>query len=348
MATIVISGPIEVCDEESNEEITDAAKLKQFDGAEEKGANLADYMDGELAHLGIARGDLRLKYDAKARRVLVESTFEAPKKLSPKQLKALVEYTRGQWSDGAGEGAFYKLMDKHGVGIDLTPSGSERKTRARQTDQGGQKLKPTPALVVAAEQGNLAKVEKLLKCGADINSRGKRRQTALQEALLNDHFQLALWLIDRGADVNVADKWGNTPLSTAVMAANVACVKRILAAGVNVNTADKEGVTPLMWAANRGSAPIVKLLLEHGADPNTKDRVKDNEGKTPLMYINPGSKGIAELLIQHGAKPRERDRFKHNAVDHALDQAQCFERFGDKREAAKWRKLAEQLKKYVK
>ena len=125
MATIIISGPIQICEEPSGEELTDLAKLKRFDGAEEKGANLAEYLDGELAHLGLARGDLKLKYDAKGKRVLVESTFEAPKKLSPKQLKALVEYTRGQWSDGAGEGAFDKLMDKHSVGMDLTPFGSE-------------------------------------------------------------------------------------------------------------------------------------------------------------------------------------------------------------------------------
>jgi ankyrin repeat protein len=102
-----------------------------------------------------------------------------------------------------------------------------------------------------------------------------------------------------------------------------------------------------MWAANRGSVPIVQLLLERGADPNARDRVKSNEGRTPLMYAKPGSQGIVELLIAHGAKPEIRDRFKHNAADHALDQAEAFERFGDKREAAKWRKQAEQLQKYV-
>lgn len=53
MATIVISGPLEVCDEQTSE-------AKALDGAEEMGANLADYSDGDLAHLGIARGDLKL------------------------------------------------------------------------------------------------------------------------------------------------------------------------------------------------------------------------------------------------------------------------------------------------
>ena len=47
MATISISGPIQICEEPSGKEITDAAKLKRFDGVEEKGANLAEYLDGE-------------------------------------------------------------------------------------------------------------------------------------------------------------------------------------------------------------------------------------------------------------------------------------------------------------
>jgi hypothetical protein len=346
MATIIISGPIEVCDEETSEEITALAKLKQFDGVEEKGANLADDLDGDLGYLGIARGDLKLKYDAKARRVLVESIFEAPKQLSPKQLKALVEYTRDQWSDGAGEGAFYKLMDKHGVGIDLTPSGSERKTRIQQTDQGGKKLKATPGLVVAAEKGSIAKVEKLLKGGADINSRGKYRQSSLQEALLNDHFELALWLIDRGADVNVTDKWGNTPLSTAVAAIHVACVKRILEAGGNVNTADWQGITPLMSAAGNGNATIVKLLLEHGADPNAKDRAEGDEGKTPLMYVGRRNPEIIAMLVSHGAKIKAKGQ--GNSIERVLELARVCDQFGDKRDAAGYRKLAALLKKHAK
>jgi hypothetical protein len=150
MAAIIISGPIQIC-EPSGKELTDLTKLSAST-ASKKGANLAN-IDGELAHLGLARGDLKLKYDAKGKRVLVESTFEAPKKLSPKQLKALVEYTRGQWSDGAGEGAFDKLMDKHGVGMDLTPFGSERKTRVQQTDQGARSSSPRPRSLSLPRRG---------------------------------------------------------------------------------------------------------------------------------------------------------------------------------------------------
>src|SRR5688500_15541533 len=140
MATITISAPAEVCDDQTNEPITDAKRLEVLDGAQEKGAKLANDLEGGLAHLGIARGDLKLRYDAQTGQGQVISTFEAPQRLSPEQLKSLVRFAREQWSDGAGEGAFEKLMEKHRVRIDLTPPGSERETRAEQTDQGGKKL----------------------------------------------------------------------------------------------------------------------------------------------------------------------------------------------------------------
>jgi len=347
MATITITGPIEVCDDESSEPVTDPKRLKVCDGVEEKGAKLADYLDGELAHLGIAGGDLKLRYDPKQKCLLVVTRYELPRRLSPKELKALIAYTRGQWSDGAGEGAFYKLMEKHSVGIDLTPYGSERKTRSLQIDAGGRKLKPAPALPVAAEKGETTKVEKLVAGGADINIRGKYRQTALQIAILYDHFKLAALLIKRGADVNAADQYGGTPLATAAMACDLATVKRLIQAGADVNRADKEGVTPLMWAANRGSAPIVKLLLKHGADPNAKDHVKYNEGGTPLKYVQSRKdQAIIDLLVAYGAKINQKP--KGDAVQQALERVRVCEELGDMRQAAQFSKLAEQLKKYVK
>jgi ankyrin repeat protein len=348
MATITITGPTEIRDRESNMPITDPQRLKVCNGACEQSANLADDLVGDLAHLAIAGGDLKLRYDPKQKCVLVRSTYQAPRKLSADQLKKLIDYTRSQWSDGAGEGAFSKLLGKYRIELDITPSGSAGNTRAEQTDAGGDKLKPTAALAVAAEKGDIAKARRLLAGGADVNTRGTFRQTALQKAILHGHFQLAALLIDHGADVNAADRYGNTPLATAAMSYHLATVKRLIKAGAEVDRADKEGSTPLMWAASFGSAAIVQVLLEHGADPNAKDHDKYHGGKTPLMYADPSSKDVVELLVAHGAKPAQAERPKLSAVEHALQQAISFEQLGDLRQVAKWRKLAEQLKKYHK
>jgi hypothetical protein len=293
MATITITGPILVCDAADDEPITDLKRLMVCDGVEEKDANLAEYLDGDLAHVGLGGGDLKLHFDAEQQGVVVVSTYESPRKLTSLELKQLVDYTRGQWSDGAGESAFEELMTEQNFGMDLTPSGSAKKTRAEQTDAGGGGLKRTLALMVAVEKGDIAKVEKLLAKGDDVNTRGKYGQTALYEAILSDHVELAALLIERGADVNAVNKEGAGPLAAAAMGPDAMSAARLIKAGADVNHADNAGVTPLMWAANRGSAAIITLLLDSGADPNLQDRVPHNEGRPALMYVRPESLDVA-------------------------------------------------------
>lgn len=341
MATITITGPVEVCDENTSERITDTSRLKVCDNVRAKSAKLAADLYGDLEHLGIAGGDLKLQYDAKQGCLLVVTTYEARERLAPKHLKQLVAYTREQWSDGAGEGAFYKLMDKRSISFDLSPTGSERLIQVEQTDAGGRKLKPTPQLAVAAEKGDIAAVKKLLIAGADINARGKYRQTALHTAILNQHIKLAGVLIQGGASVEAVDEHGSTALTTAVMAGDLSSTKRLIQAGADVDHRDKSGITPLMWAVNYGHVSIVKVLLENGADPNAKN----GEGQTALMYARPAAKEIIDLLIAYGAQP---EKPKPSAVAQALEKAQACETSGDIAGAKKWRELAGQLQKFSK
>jgi hypothetical protein len=344
MATITITGPILVCDAADDEPITDVKRLMVCDGVEEKDANLAEYLDGDLAHVGLGGGDLKLRFDAEQQCVVVVSTFESPRRLTPQEVEELIEYTRGQWSDGAGEGAFYDLMAEQNFGMDLTPSDSDKMTRAEQTDAGGVGLKPTAPLIVAVEKGDFAKVEKLLAEGADVNTRGKFGQTALHEAIMCDHVELAALLIERGADVNAVNKEGAEPLAAAAMRCDLKSAATLVKAGADVNHADNDGVTPLMWAANRGSTEIVKLLLDSGADPNAQDRVQHNEGRTALTYVRPESLDVADLILASGADPKLRDAAGRDAIEFALHQAELFERFRDNPQAAKHRKYADHLR----
>jgi hypothetical protein len=342
MATIIITGPVEVRDEETSQEITDPQRLKACDGAQERGVKMANDLDGELAYLGIAGGDLKLRYDEKAGQLLVVSKYQAPEMLSPQQLQTLVEHTRDQWSDGAGEGAFCKLMDKHGISFDLTPSGSEQQTRIEQNDKGGRSLKPTPELMIAAAMGDTATIKRLLASGVDPSTSGPEG-SALHLAILKGHPDAAALLIEAGANVNSEDY--DSPLRTAATTSDLATAQLLIAAGADVNRADPEGRTPLMWAANRASEPIVKLLLEHGADPNAKDHVEHNEGGTPLSYTQNRDRNIRDLLIAYGAKAPPP---KPSALQQALDQAALCEQSGNTAQAAHWRQLAEQLQKFTK
>ena len=341
MATITISAPAQVLDSQTDEPITDPQRLKACDGAQEKGVKMATDLDGELAHLGIAGGDLKLRYDAKASQLLVVSKYQAPEMLSPMQLQALAEHTRDQWSDGAGEGAFEKLQNREHIYLDLTPDGSKQQTRIDQNDKGGRNLKSMPALMIAAEKGDTTTIQRLLAEGTDPSTSGPQG-SALHLAILNDHPDAAALLIEAGANVNPSDH-PDSPLATAAMTCDLATAQRLIAAGADVNRADAdhEGMTPLMWAANRNSEPIVKLFLEHGADPNAKS----THGLTAMKYVQRRDRKIIDLLIAYGAKVPPP---KPSAIQQALDQAAECETSGNHAQAAHWRKLAEQLAKQVK
>lgn len=100
--------------------------------------------------------------------------------------------------------------------------------------------------ITAAENGDKAKVEDLIKKGVDINTKNKNGETALIRAL--KYRQKSIFNI-------------------------------LLKNGANVNTKDSYGYTPLMYAVDRGSADFGKLLLAKNADVNAKN----NKGETALM-----------------------------------------------------------------
>lgn len=61
---------------------------------------------------------------------------------------------------------------------------------------------PKSALVTAAERGDLAKVQKLLKLGIDVNATDKGEESALWKAINGDHTEVVKILVQNGANVN--------------------------------------------------------------------------------------------------------------------------------------------------
>ena len=90
----------------------------------------------------------------------------------------------------------------------------------------------------ATKKGDIDKVMRALKHGADPNFRGPDGYTPLHIAAHENYPELAKVLIKYGAKVDLKDSYGNTPLHV---------------------------------AAYRGHADVAKVLLESGADPNAKN-----------------------------------------------------------------------------
>ncbi len=160
------------------------------------------------------------------------------------------------------------------------------------------------ALHFAARQGSTAAAYALVEGGVDVNvpSPGDAA-TPLLVALINGHFDLAAYLLDKGANPNLLSKAGVSPLY----------------AVLNVQWAPIAAYPqPRAYLQqSRGYLDMVKLLLDKGADPNARVRHKvwysgynfdqsgvDEAGATAFWRAAYAADVAAmKLLVAHGADP---------------------------------------------
>ena len=146
------------------------------------------------------------------------------------------------------------------------------------------------ALQLAAREGSLESVEKLLAAGADPNAAEPMYQlTPLQLAILNGHYTLAMRLIERGVVVN------DGSLYLAVDTRNLGFYAQ------RPNPPEKDGdVTSL---------DVVNALLERGADPDLPYTKGLPEGVLPEGAAKPRlpERTVAgEIVVPPGATPLDR------------------------------------------
>ena len=72
-----------------------------------------------------------------------------------------------------------------------------------------------PALITAAQSGDVATVKKLLDAGADVEARAKNGRTALHMAADKGHLKIVKVLLEAGADAAARDMMGQTPRDVA-------------------------------------------------------------------------------------------------------------------------------------
>ena len=132
------------------------------------------------------------------------------------------------------------------------------------------------AFYAAIRENDLAKLQALLKSGADPNVGDPRGgATPLMYAAAVGSTGAMAVLLDNGAKVNATNATGATALMWA--ATEIEKVRLLLARGADVNIASQRGRTALQSAARSDrSAAIVKLLLGAGADAKAVDAAKAN------------------------------------------------------------------------
>jgi ankyrin repeat protein len=165
-------------------------------------------------------------------------------------------------------------------------------------------------LRIAAREGRMNDLERLLNLGVSPNATGTYGETALQYAARYNRVAVIRKLLAEGADPNLSDRDGNTPLIEASMGCGVRSAAALVKYGALVNTDASDQRTALIWAVEGGCEPIVKLLLKQkGLNLDHRDSM----GRSALDYAlkeaqtevgGPYSR-IARALKERGAQSFE-------------------------------------------
>jgi ankyrin repeat protein len=180
-------------------------------------------------------------------------------------------------------------------------------------------------LVYAVAYQSDAKVEALLKSGADPNE--MKAQTALALAVDKAAVNKVRILLDHGADVDLRDRSGQNPLETSLssMAGHEGSAYRnsymqvlqiLLDRGAKSDWTDRKGMTALMHATSRVSMvfhssiwnDVTVLLFKQRSDVKATINQKDLSGKTALMWACSGTTkfggfdaDVIQTLLDNGA-----------------------------------------------
>ncbi|HEY4362516.1 MAG TPA: ankyrin repeat domain-containing protein [Bryobacteraceae bacterium] len=185
---------------------------------------------------------------------------------------------------------------------------------------GGRRRGPTvmggmTALLFAARDGRTDAARALIESGAKIDNPGVgEKMTPLVMAIVNGHYDLAAYFLDRGADPNLANIEGLTalyatvdmqwapyayrpqPSASAAEISYLELMKTLLAHGANPNATlgqrpwfrslpqdrtwvDPAGATAFWRAAQAADVDAMRVLVKAGADP----KLANAEGDTSLM-----------------------------------------------------------------
>ncbi|HEY3447494.1 MAG TPA: ankyrin repeat domain-containing protein [Myxococcales bacterium] len=271
----------------------------------------ADGREGETARAKVvARVWTHLLED----QPLPEVIYESAERLGPEDVGGLLELmARGSPEARVGEvsGFIFKKFNKDRFGPLLEPL---RGYLAKAFDF------PTPeALIAAVQDGDLGRVQRLLKAGAPANARDADKVPAMLLAIELEKADIAMALGEGGADLGALDREGRSIFELAVWKRQTELVKALAPKADFQDKARAAGEKALLQAVRDEDVESVQALLKAGANPNVRD-----SDKTPLLVQAASAKKALELVEAIAGAPQvkldETDRDKKTALMMAAEQ----------------------------
>ncbi|KAK1968903.1 ankyrin, partial [Colletotrichum sublineola] len=135
-------------------------------------------------------------------------------------------------------------------------------------------------LYAAVRSGRLVNVEPILSQGISVDmALGDGGDRAVHIAAREGFLPILDRLLAYGADVNIQSVGQETPLHQALQQGQTPTSLTLLSNGASWTIRNDKGATALHLAAKKSAYLVVQYLLDRGADPN----VRDKQGQTPLF-----------------------------------------------------------------
>lgn len=134
------------------------------------------------------------------------------------------------------------------------------------------------ALIIAVQDGKVARVKRLLTSGADPDYADELGDTAVHHAARGDAAILQL-LLDAGANPNARNAGGISPLMLAAGSGRTEMIELLRKAGARLDIKDYQGSSAYDWALRGGHAELAtSLKTEIEASPRGMELTEDGTG----------------------------------------------------------------------
>jgi ankyrin repeat protein len=199
-------------------------------------------------------------------------------------------------------GAKLEASSIYGSALTFATIGRYEKMALHLLDRGASpdpsRLDGATPLMLAAANGHMTLIERLLKQKRNLNKRDGDGATALIYAARLGQSGAIQSLLNAGADGNIADGHGRTALMYAAANGYPRVVDMLLARHAAVNAKDKRGASALLLAARySGDGAVIRSLLRSGADAS----IRDGSGQTALALAQArGYDEAAAILRESG------------------------------------------------